>query len=171
MYSLSDLSTQFAAPGWIALALAGFDWGTRVDFVRARFGDAVVDLSGVLAIVAAIWLVSLLISGRYYRQKTADTLTAIWDYGLNNLLHRPIDAEPDFHKWLERYGVWQADVLQTMAHRHCSMQQRNSFANLHKFDIQLGLFHSDPYKNKWKSMMSEQLDRLAKVTDELVGRT
>lgn len=90
---------------------------------------------------------------------------------MNSLLHRNVDAEPNYHKWLERYGVWQADVLQTMAQRHCSMQQRNSFANLHKFDVQSGLFSSEPERNWWKAMMSEQLDRLARITDELVGRS
>src|SRR2546428_2385968 len=160
MYRLSDLASAGAGPAWVLLAISAFDYLTRYDFIKTRIGGPV-DISLLLAFAATVYLIGLVITGRIYRQKTADLLTAIWDYGLNNVLHRNVDSEKDFHQWLNRFGVWEADVLRTMHERHCTQQQRNDVANLHKFDVQAGLFHEESERNWWKSMMSAKIDSLA----------
>ncbi len=169
-YRFSDLGSGTAPSAWVILVLSTYDWITRYDFAASHFGFAQVNSSALIAIGAALYLLYLIVSGRNRRQKTADMLTERWQYGLNPLLSMNVDSEKDFHHWLNRFGAWEADVLGDMAHRHCTMQQRNEVANLHKFDVQSGLFHQDEYKNWWKTMLSVKLERLSKVIDEIAGR-
>lgn len=170
MHRFSDLATDLALPGWLGLGVFVLDNVARLDFIRTKVGNNVPDLTTYIGLVSVAWLVFVVINGRRYRQKTADVLTELWKYGLNTLLHSNVDIDKDFRRWLHQFGAWQANVNATMVARHCSLQQQNHVQNLHKFQVQAGLFDSDPDRNWWKSMMSETLDRVADVIDELTGR-